>query len=218
MPYTYDSLRTDIIANMEEDSAEFEAAIPSIITRAQSYLQRRVDPVALIRFTDVTVSASERNVRLPSDVLVLKSLNLATSTENVNLIQQTNEYLTAYWPIYTSVGRPKYYATKDNSAVFLAPTPNANTLATLEYIPKVTILSTAAPSNWFSDNAEVAFFSAAMMYANAWTKNSNAIAIWKAQTDEELAAINNEARRARRSDSSDRTQGSPENNIGEGLR
>ena len=31
MPYTYSTLANDIIANMEEDSAEFVSALPSII-------------------------------------------------------------------------------------------------------------------------------------------------------------------------------------------
>jgi len=35
MPYTYSSLVADIKANLEEDSTEFDAAIPSIIERAQ---------------------------------------------------------------------------------------------------------------------------------------------------------------------------------------
>lgn len=218
MPYTYTTLFNDIVANMEEDSTEFVSALPSIIERAQSYLQRRVDPIAIIRYTDVPVSESNRSLTLPSDVLVLKSIQLAVDGVASNLVQQTNEYLTAYWPDYTSVARPKYFAAKDNAAVFLSPTPDTSATATIEYIPKVTILSSAAPTNWFSDNAEVAFFSAAMMYANAWTKNGDAINVWKGQTDEELAALNNEARRARRSDTSDRTQGTPENNIGEGLR
>jgi hypothetical protein len=218
MPYTYTTLFNDVVANMEEDSAEFVSALPSIIERAQSYLQRRVDPIAIIRYSDVTVSASNRLLTLPSDVLVLKSLQLTVDGMASNLVQQTNEYLTAYWPNYTSVSRPKYFAAKDNAEVFLAPTPDVNGTATIEYIPKVTILSSAAPANWFSQNAEVAFFSAAMMYSNAWTKNAEAINTWKAQTDEELAVLNNEARRSRRSDTSDRTQGTPENNIGDGQR
>lgn len=218
MPYTYDSLTNDIIANMEEDSAEFVSALPSIISRAQSYLQRRVDPVAILRFSNVSASIGERMLTLPSDVLVLKSVQIEVSGSASNLIQQTNEYLTVYWPVYTSTSRPKYYAAKDNSAIFLAPTPSTDATVTLEYIPRVTLLSSEVSTNWFSQNAEVAFFAAAMMFANMWTKNGAAVGVWKSQADEELAAINNEARRARRSDSSDRTQGSPENNIAEGQR
>lgn len=218
MPYTYTTLFNDIVANMEEDSSEFVSALPSIIERAQSYLQRRVDPIAIIRYSTAPVSATNRMLTLPSDVLVLKSVQLEVAGVATNLVQQTNEYLTAYWPVYTSVARPKYFAAKDNAEVFLAPTPDVNGTATIEYIPKVTILSSAAPTNWFSQNAEVALFSAAMMYSNAWTKNGDAITVWKAQTDDELTLLNNEARRSRRSDTSDRTQGTPENNIGEGLR
>ena len=214
MPYTYDTLTSDIIANMEEDSAEFVSALPDIISRAQAYLQRRIDPLNIIRFTDVSINSGQRTASLPDDLLVLRSIQVSTTTGVVNLIQQTNEYLTVYWPDFTSVAPPKYYAAKNNTEFFLAPTPSTDTNATVEYIPRVSILSSTVSTNWFATYADAAFFAAGMMYANAWTKNPGAVQLWKTQTDEELAVLNNEARRARRSDTSDRNMGTPENNIG----
>ncbi len=213
MPYTYTTLTNDVIANMEEDSAEFVSALPSIIERAQSHLQRRLDPVNIIRFTEVSVSASTRTLALPSDLLVLKSIQVCATGGWANLLEQNNEFLTAYWPDYTSCAPSKYYAPKDNSHIYLAPTPPANTTALVEYIPRVTVLSSAYPSNYFSNYADAAFFAATMMYANAWTKNASAVTIWKGILDEELGVLNVEASRARRSDTSNRFAGSPENTI-----
>jgi hypothetical protein len=213
MPYTYSTLASDIIANMEEDSAEFVSALPSIIERAQNHLQRRLDPVNIIRFTEVSVSASNRTLTLPADLLVLKSIQVCATAGWNNLLEQNNEFLTAYWPDYTSVAPSKYYAPKDNYSIYLAPTPHTNGTALVEYIPRVTILSSAYPTNYFSERADTAFFAAAMMYANAWTKNANAVNIWKAITDEELAVLNIEFTRARRSDTVNRFGGSPENTI-----
>lgn len=213
MPYTYTTLTNDVIANMEEDSEEFVSALPSIIERAQSHLQRRLDPINIIRFTEVSVSAASRTLDLPADLLVLKSIQVCATGGWTNLLEQNNEFLTAYWPDYTSVAPTKYYAPKDNYSIYLAPTPPANATALVEYVPRVTILSSAHPSNYFADRADTAFFAAAMMYANAWTKNANAVAIWKGILDEELAVLNIEATRARRSDTSDRYNGSPENTI-----
>lgn len=217
MTYTYATLTEDVIANMEEDSDEFVSALPSIITRAQGYLQRRIDSVNILRTTTISVSASERAITLPTDLLVLKSIQVSLSAGWSNLIQQTNEYLTAYWPVYTSVGEPKYYAPVDNTTILVAPTPASATAAQVEYVARVTMLTSALPSNWFSENADSAFFAAAMMYANLWTKNQAAADRWKATVDEELFTLNNEARRARRSDTSDRSAGTPENNLGDGA-
>ena len=214
MPYTYSTLTADVIANMEEDSDEFVAALPAIIERAQSHLQRRLDPVNIIRFTSVSVSASNRILALPSDLLVLKSIQVCATGGWNNLLEQNNEFLTAYWPDYTSVAPSKYYAPKDNLSVYLAPTPATNGTALVEYIPRVTILSSAFPSNYFSDRADTAFFAAAMLYANAWTKNAGAVTVWKSILDEELTVLNIESTRARRSDTSNRFNGSPENTIG----
>ena len=213
MPYTYSTLTNDVIANMEEDSAEFVSALPAIIERAQGYLQRRLDPINTFRFTEVSVSGGSRTLTLPSDLLVLKSIQVCATGGWSNLLEQNNEYLTAYWPDYTSVAPAKYYAPKDNASIYLAPTPPSNTTALIEYIPRVTILSSLHPTNYFSERAESAFFAAAMMYANAWTKNAAAVQIWKSMADEELAVLNIEYTRARRSDTSNRNLGSPENTI-----
>lgn len=214
MPYTYDTLVADVIANMEEDSDEFVSALPSIVERAQDYLQKRIDSSQLNRLTSVSISASTREFILPSDLLVLRSIQIRGSSGWTNMIPQNNEYLTAYWPDYTSVGMPEYYATIDNQTLLLAPTPVSNLPATIEYIAKVTVLTSGAPSNWFSQNVGAAFFAATMMYANMWTKNSEAVQIWRTTADEELTVINNEARRQRRSDTIDKSAGSPENTLG----
>lgn len=213
MSYTYATLAADIIANMEEDSDEFVAALPGIISRAQEHLQRRVDSAQLIRRQSVSVSAANRELALPTDLLVLKSIRVSMPSGWKNLDLQTDEYLTAYWPVFTSVGEPKYYAPTDNTVVYLAPTPANNAAANLEYIARVTTLTSSLPINWFSENAATAFFAASMMYANMWTKNGEAVAVWKAVLDEELAVINNEARRTRRSDAVDRSNGAPENTL-----
>ena len=214
MPYTYTTLTNDVIANMEEDSDEFVSALPSIIERAQNHLQRRLDPVNIIRFTEVSVSASTRTLTLPTDLLVLKSIQVCATGGWNNLLEQNNEFLTAYWPDYTSCAPSKYYAPKDNATIFLAPTPPSNTTALIEYIPRVTVLSSAFPSNYFSERADSAFFAAAMLYSNAWTKNAAAVTIWQNLLNEELAVLNNESSRARRSDTVNRYDGSPENTIG----
>lgn len=218
MAYTYDTLVADVIANMEEDSSEFVSALPAIIERAQIYLQGRIDSPEILRYAEISVSASTRTLNLPADLKVLKAVQILQGPHYVNLLQQTNEYLVAYWPDFASTAPTKYFATKDNLQIFLAPTPPEETLANVEYVPRVTILTSAASTNWFSENAEAAFFAAAMMYANMWTKNPNATNIWKGTTDEELSVLNNTARRSRRSDDTDRSQGAPENNLAEGSR
>lgn len=213
MPYTYTTLTNDVIANMEEDSEEFVSALPSIIERAQNHLQRRLDPVNIIRFTEVSVSASTRTLDLPDDLLVLKSIQVCATGGWNNLLEQNNEFLTAYWPDYTSCAPSKYYAPKDNATIYLAPTPPSNTTALLEYIPRVTVLSSAHPTNYFATYADTAFFAAAMLYANAWTKNAGGVSIWQGILNEELAVLNIESSRARRSDTVNRYNGSPENTI-----
>lgn len=213
----YDALVSSLQLQMEEDSAEFLAELPNIVSRAQNYLQRRLDPPAIFTYTTVSCSAANPLLSLPADLLVLKSLEL-TRGERQPLLQQTNEWLSVYWPVATSVGTPKYYAARDNSTVKLAPTPVSDAPIEVEYVAREPILSTSTSTNWFSEQADNAFVLAAMMYCNLWAKNPEGANMWKQQADEELTALNNEFRRARRQDASDRTSGAPENNIAEGAR
>jgi hypothetical protein len=213
MAYTFTTLFEDVVANMEEDSQEFFDALPGIIARAQTYLQKRVDSGNLIRFVQTSISASVRSLTLPADVLVLRNIQVCSPSGWQVLYQQTNEYLTVYWPDHTSVGSPKYYANPTNQILLLAPTPATNLTAELEYVANVTALSSTEPTNWFSEKADAAFFAAAMMYANMWTKNGEASVLWKARADEELTVLNNEFRRTRRSDAVDRSGGAPENTL-----
>lgn len=215
--YTYDTLAQDIKSTLEEDSAEFDAALPLVIAKAQSYVQRKVDAAQFIRFEDLTLTAGVRTLDLPSDTLILKSIRVEGDDGWVELIQQTNEFLTVVWPVFTSTGAPTYYASRSNTGIFIAPTPSANAAANIEYIARVTTLSSTAPSNWISENLGTALFAAGMYYANLWAKNQSAAQMWKSNADEELLAANNEARRVRRSDSVDRNEGSPENNIQQGA-
>lgn len=214
---TYDQLIASLQLQMEENSEEFLEELPQIVSRAQNYLQRRLDPPAIFTYTTVSCSVSNPLLSLPSDLLVLKNLEL-TRGERRPLIQQTNEWLSVYWPIATSVDTPKYYAARDNSTVMLAPTPVSNAPVLVEYVAREPILSTSTSTNWFSEQADNAFQLAAMMYSSLWAKNAELAAVWKAQADEELTALNNEFRRSRRQDAADRTTGAPENNIAEGAR
>jgi hypothetical protein len=214
----YDELIESLQRTMEENSSEFQAELPLLVVRAQNYLQRRLDPPDIVTYVTVTGAASSRELALPSDLLVLKGVDVLVSSEQRPLLQQTAEWLTTYWPVVTSVGTPKYYAAKDNNSILLAPTLTSAFPFVVKYVSKVPLLSTSVSSNWFTENAENAFFFTAMMYANYWAKNPEMATAWKAQADEELTALNNEARRARRQDAADRTSGSPENNIQEGAR
>lgn len=216
MSYTYNTLVIDIIDNMEEDSDEFYSAMPDIIRRAQNYLQNRVQVPEMLVFHSTNTIANNRELDLPADLHVLKSVLLQESNRWRPLIMQTNEFLAHYWPNYSQTGVPKYYANKDNTKLWLAPTPAAAYPVNLEYVVKPPVLSFVQQTNWFSENLPNAFFMAAMMFANAWAKNAEATAAWKQLVDDELLAISERSRRTRREDVAYRGSGTPENNLAEG--
>lgn len=220
--YTYDTLIQDIKDNLEEDSSEFDSALPFIIERAQAFLQRRVDPLELIRRQIVThaFTSGDGLLTLPDDVRILQNVALINQSTSVpasrtEVLQQTYEYAIAYWPDQTSVAASvKYWAPIDNERIMLVPPVSTTANFELKYVANVSVLSSTVNSNLFAEKMPEAFFNAAMMYANMWTKNSNAVEIWKAAANEEIMTINNEARRTRGSDAANKQNGTPTNTIG----
>ncbi len=219
--YTYDTLTQDIKDNLEEDSAEFSSALPFIIERAQAFLQRRVDPLELVRRQIVSYSATNYGMlTLPDEVRILQNVANISSAEDVpasryEVLQQTYEYVAAYWPdMSTTASTMKYWAPIDNNVIMIVPPPPGDRQLELKYIATVSVLSSSVSTNLFAEQMPEAFFNAAMMYANMWTKNSGAVEIWKAAANEEIMTINNEARRTRGSDAANKQNGTPTNTIG----
>lgn len=204
---TYDMLVIELLDNMEDDSEEYYAALPGIIQRAQEYLQRRLDTLRLCKVYTTTTTAGDRELTLPTDCLVVMSI----VCNDVPLLQQTNEYLAAYWPSVTEQGIPKYWAPLDGKKVLLAPTPAAAYPVSIEYAFRVPTLTVTNQTNWFTENAPTLLFNACMMFSQAWVKNRSGFEVWKALTDDELMALMVEGKRLRREDTSNRTAGSPEN-------
>lgn len=217
MSYTYSTLSSDIQNTLEENSTEFLDALPGIITRGQAYIQNRLDGPSLVKHAEILLSQGEYEIPLPADCQIIKSVQLNTAGVITPLMLQTNEYLGVYWPTRGTAGTPKYYAPKDETTIYIAPAATAAQLLMIEYVAKIATLTSAEPTNWFATNAETALFNSCMMFANRWAKNMQATTVWKSLTDEEIAALNNVARRNRRDDSYDRTQGSPENNLMDGA-
>ena len=203
---TYSYLKTDIINTIENDSTEFSDQISYFVKRAEDRIMKELDDVALDTYTTITLSASNPVVSLPDGALVVRNVNFTTNASVVTpLLQRTYEYAIDYWNKPTSVGTPRYYARKTNTAIYIVPTHTDTVTGEVQYTKQPLALSSATgtsatTSNYFSENCYNALFTACMIEANYFIKDFQVLQNWEASYKNSIDALRNQARRTRQDD------------------
>jgi len=204
----YSFLKTDIINTAENDSTEFSEQIPKLVEKAEDRLVKELDDPGLDNFASFTFTASSPTVSLPVDSLVVRNVSFTTSTSSLitPLLQRTYEYAIDYWPYASaSVGTPRYYARKNNTAIYIVPTPTSALTGEIQYTRRPLALSSATgtsatTSNYFSEFTYNALFHACMVEAAKFTKSWDVVQVWESSYTNSIDALRNQARRMRQDD------------------
>ena len=205
---TYSYLKTDIINTSENDSTEFSDQITYFVNRAEDRLIKELDDSGLDYYTTVTFTASNPTVSLPDGALVVRNVNYKTSaSSNIKtLLQRPYEYAIDYWGYAsTSTGTPRYYARKNNTSIYIVPTPASTLTGEIQYTKRPLALASATDtsattSNYFSEFCYTALFNACMIEANVYMKSWNTVQLWESQYKNSIDALRNQARRTRQDD------------------
>jgi|TARA_R110000824_G_scaffold298196_1_gene486458 hypothetical protein len=206
---TYSSLKTAIINTTENDGDEFTSAIPGFIERTELRLTKDIDDVGLDSFDAITISASNPVVSLPNDrVRIIRNVNYTTSTSSLktSLLQRTYEYAIDYWPYASaSVGTPRYYSRKTNSAIYIVPTPTSTLTGEIQTVQQPLPLASATgtsvtTTNYFSQYCYDALFYGCMMEATMFMKDWQTLPVWQQQYEAAIMTLRNQARRTRQDD------------------
>jgi len=205
---TYSYLKTDIINTSENDSTEFADQITYFVNRAEDRLIKELDDSGLDYYTTVTFTASNPTVSLPDGALVVRNVNYKTSaSSNIKtLLQRPYEYAIDYWGYASaSTGTPRYYARKNNTSIYIVPTPASTLTGEIQYTKRPLALASATDtsattSNYFSEFCYTALFNACMIEANVYMKSWNTVPLWESQYKNSIDALRNQARRTRQDD------------------
>lgn len=201
MSFDYQSLRTQAIAVAEDDSVEFADYLDTGLMLAETRLFRDLDTFGLVSYTTLSCSSGNMLMTIPSGTRITKSLTyLDAAGTATNLLLRTDEFIKDFWPIRTSVGLPKYYAKWGYNQIALAPTPVSDAGIEFAIIVAPSALTSATPSNWFTEYAGDAIFYALNCEMMVFAKNPTAFAIWDARYKMAIETLQNEARRTRRDD------------------
>lgn len=196
----YNYLVNDILAATENSSTEFLNYIPYMVNKAEERLVKDLDDYGLVTYTSVAVSAGEPILTLPAGTRVVKNFNIVSNGSRINILLRTDEYINDYWPVITSVGEPRYYAKRNNSTVLIAPTPASTYDGTVVHINRPVTLTSATPTNYYTDYCYDLLFAASMIEAMMYQKDFNGINSFTQRYMALLDLQRNQARRTRRDD------------------
>ena len=202
MPMTYSSLKTDIQTWAENTGTDFNAQLDTFIGNTQERLSRDIDPVGFNQNVTSSMSVGDRFITLPSTIepMLINYLNIIVSGNRQFLEIKPIEYLQEYWPNASITSTPVYFANFDDNTLYVAPTPDSAYTMELGYQGRINPLSNTNTTNWYTDNAPDALLYGSLSEANLFTKNMEDYNIYNKKYVESVTAINNEARRRRRTD------------------
>jgi hypothetical protein len=168
---TYAEL-VDAIRNYTEvDSNVFSSAIiDTFITMAENRILRDIDLDNFKADATATMTTGNRFLTAPSDLLTHRYMLIAVSGDQKPLEFRDASFMKEYWPDYTVVGEPKYYAVWSDTNFYIAPTPDDNYVVQLGYIYRPTQLSSSNTETWVSKNAPEALLYACLVQAYSYTK------------------------------------------------
>jgi len=204
----YSYLKTDIINTAENDSTEFADQIPAFVNRAEDRLIKELDDSGLDYYTSVTLTANNPNVTLPSGALVVRNVMYRTSVSSniTTLLQRPYEYAIDYWPYASaSTGTPRYYSRKNNTEIYIVPTPASAVVSEIHYTKSPLALSSATgtsatTSNYFSEFCYNALFNACLVESYIFMKNFQVVPAMEQNYQSAIEVVRNRARRFRRDD------------------
>jgi len=202
MTMTYTSLKTDIQTWAENTGTDFTNQLDTFIDNTQTKLSRDIDPVGFNENVNSTMIQGDRFVNLPTAVepMLFNYVEIIVSSNAKYLEMKTLEFIKEYWPNNSLQGEPKYFTNFDDNRIYVAPTPDQNYDIKIGYQGKINPLSNTNTTNWYTENASDALLYGCLSEANLFTKNMEDYNIYKQKYVESVAAINNEARRRRRTD------------------
>jgi len=191
MQITYDQLVTQLENYAEENSLEFETAIPNIIALAEDRIIRDLD----LSIFDVTVenamTPGASTIGKPSDMIAYRNLFILVSGARVRLQERDESYLLDYWPTTSSTSQPKYFADESPTTFLIAPTPDSGYTYQLRYIQRPAGLSESNQSTWLSQKVGDLVFFQCLVQALGFLREDPAnqkgqIALWQANYNRAL--------------------------------
>jgi hypothetical protein len=178
------STYVDQIANMavvDSSNAEFQIALPQMITYAENRMYRDLDFMfTSTSITGYSLTQGVRTLTIPQGSLVVTDqINIITpvGTTDPNLgtrspcLPTTKEFLDAVYGSASYTGRPEYFAPFNDNLFLFGPFPDAAYGVEIIGTYRPDSLSAANPTTFISLYLPDVFIMASMIYISAYQRN-----------------------------------------------
>ena len=176
----YTSLLANIQSWFEDDSTEFVAAIPQIITNAEHRIFREIPD-----FLDykVTFSASlvqgTNTITKQTSQRTTRAVSITVGSDEVFLEQRSETYLHDYWPNALTESQPIMWAEVNATTIIIAPTPDLAYTYKTYYRIEPTGLTGSNANTYLGDNYEDFLMAAALQGAAEFLIDEQEMALWE---------------------------------------
>ena len=179
MAYTLSNLQTDIRNYTEVSSTVLtDAIVNTFIVNAENKIYREADSDDNRFYATSTLITGNRYVTIPSDLRVIRYIQLKNTNVNPNtqtfLEKKDPSYMATYYDTpSTAEGIPKYYANWDANFWVVAPTPDAQYEITMAYVKQpvsLTDSSVSTTGTYLSNKYQDLLLYAALINAYGYLK------------------------------------------------
>ena len=135
MAITHADFLTQVRNYTEVDSNVLsDTLLDQFIRNVELDIAGQVDYDDLRKYATSNTTASNRYVSMPSNLLILRSVQIISSNVRDFLEKKDTSFIAEFAPNETVTGTPKYFANWDETNILLAPTPNAAFEIQINYI------------------------------------------------------------------------------------
>ena len=135
---------------VESSETALVANLDQMIEFAEKRIYRSIDLDNGFKYTTAVVTASDHLVTLPTDAVVVRSVQYLNGTARTYLLQKDYSYLDDYIGDRSTTGTPRYYAHYDAETIMLAPTPDTTTTVDIAHTYRPAQLSSGNTETWLS--------------------------------------------------------------------
>ena len=135
MAITFSNFLTQVRNYTEVDANVLtEAIIQDFIRSVELDVAGKVDYDDLRKYANSSFTATNRAVSMPSDLLILRSIQVVDSSGNRTFLEKRDTSFISEYNGTGTQGTPKYYANWDEFNIIVAPTPATADTIQINYI------------------------------------------------------------------------------------
>jgi hypothetical protein len=180
---TYSELQTALEGWLHRSN--LDSQILDFIALAEARIYRKLRIRAME--TQLSSAIASGVIAVPSGYVAMKHARI-DGTPGGPLTRKSDEWIYANYPTRSADGLPKFFAREADSFIF-GPYPDSAYTVKGVYYKRLTALSDANPSNWFTTNAPDVLLFGALCEAAPYCRDDPRIPLWEAKFNDVMAQL-----------------------------